>query len=62
MAKTKNLIRLISSGELESGKRTGIFLVRKKNPKGINAQKKISLRKFDKRLRKHVVFNEAKIK
>jgi len=56
MAKAKNLIRLIS----EAG--TGIFLVRKKNPKGINAQKKIALRKFDKKLRKHVIFNEAKIK
>jgi large subunit ribosomal protein L33 len=56
MAKSKNLIRLISS------EKTGIFLVRKKNPKGINAQKKISLRKFDKRVRKHVIFNEAKMK
>ncbi len=56
MAKAKNLIRLISS------EGTGIFLVRKKNPKGLNAQKKIALRKFDKRVRKHVVFNEAKIK
>jgi large subunit ribosomal protein L33 len=56
MAKAKNLIRLISSGG------TGIFLVKKKNPKGLKAQTKISLRKFDKKLRKHVVFNEAKIK
>ncbi len=56
MARAKNLIRLVSS------EGTGTFLVRKKNPKGINAQKKISLRKFDKKLRKHVVFNEAKIK
>lgn len=56
MAKTKNLIRLISS------EGTGIFLVRKKNPKGINAQKKLSFRKFDKKLRRHVIFNEAKIK
>lgn len=56
MAKANNLIRLISEGSV------GIFLVRKKNPKGINAQKKIKLRKFDKKLRKHVMFNEAKIK
>lgn len=56
MAKAKNLIRLIS----EAG--TGMFFVKKKNPKGINAQKKLALRKFDKKLRKHVIFNEAKIK
>ena len=56
MAKAKNLIRLISA------EGTGTFLVRKKNPKGINAAKKLALRKFDKKLRKHVIFNEAKIK
>lgn len=55
--KTKtNLIRLVSSGG------SGIFLVRKKNMKGPKAQEKLSFRKYDKRLRKHVIFNEAKIK
>ena len=56
MAKAKNLIRMIS----QEG--TGTFFVTKKNPKGIGAQKKIELRKFDKKLRKHVIFREAKIK
>lgn len=56
MAKAKNLIRLVSS------EGTGCFFVKKKNPKGLKAQTKIALRKFDKKLRKHVMFNEAKIK
>jgi large subunit ribosomal protein L33 len=57
MAKAKkSLIRLVSS------EGSGTFFVRSKNPKGNMAQKKLSFKKFDKKLRRHVVFNEAKIK
>ncbi|CAK8162553.1 Large ribosomal subunit protein bL33 [Candidatus Xenohaliotis californiensis] len=48
------LIRFLSTAE------TGFFYVHKKNPK--KTLKKLSFRKYDPRVRKHVVFNEAKIK
>jgi len=54
MAKTKNDIKLVSSAG------TGIFYVTKKNPK--NNTKKLELKKYDPRVRKHVIFTEGKIK
>lgn len=53
MAKKKkgSLIRLVSS------EGTGIFYVRK-----ISAKKTLSLKKYDKKKRKHVLFKEAKMK
>ncbi len=53
MAKTKNDIKLVSS------EGTGVFYVTKKNPKNT---KKLELKKYDPRVRKHVVFKEGKIK
>jgi large subunit ribosomal protein L33 len=48
------LIRLVSSAG------TGYFYVTKKNPR--KQTDKLSFRKYDPKIRKHVVFNEAKIK
>lgn len=48
------LIKLVSSAQ------TGYYYVTKKNPK--TKTEKLSFRKYDPVVRKHVVFNEAKIK
>lgn len=48
------LIKLLSSAD------TGFYYVAKKNPK--KQTEKLSFRKYDPVVRKHVVFNEAKIK
>ena len=53
MSKKKgNLIRLVSSAN------TGVFFVKKKNPK---VKEKLRLRKYDPVIRAHVVFEEKKI-
>lgn len=55
MAKANTLkIRLVSSAG------TGYFYVTKKNPR--TQTEKLTLRKYDPVARKHVPFNEAKIK
>ncbi|MBN8531368.1 MAG: 50S ribosomal protein L33 [Alphaproteobacteria bacterium] len=48
------LIRLVSSAG------TGTFYVKRKNPK--KQTEKLSFRKYDAKIRKHVEFNEQKIK
>ena len=55
MAK-KNIVLL----KLLSSANTGFYYVAKKNPK--KQTEKLSFRKYDPVVRKHVVFNEAKIK
>jgi large subunit ribosomal protein L33 len=47
-------IRLVSTAN------TGFFYVTKKNPR--NTTEKMSFRKYDPKVRKHVEFKEAKIK
>jgi ribosomal protein L33 len=59
--KTKTLIRMISTGCTADGQVTGTFYVTKKNPKTADG-KKLSLMKYDKRIRKRVLFKEGKIK
>ncbi len=55
MAKTNTVkIRLVSTAD------TGFFYVTKKNPK--KQTEKLSFRKYDPVVRKHVEFKEAKIK
>jgi len=49
----KNLVKFVSTGG------TGYFLVKKRNPKNT---KKLSLKKYDPVLRKHVSFKEEKIR
>ena len=48
------LVKLLSSAD------TGYFYVAKKNPK--KQPEKMKFRKYDPVIRKHVVFNETKIK
>ena len=48
------LIKLVSTAD------TGFFYVKKKNPK--KTTEKLSFRKYDPVVRKHVEFKEAKIK
>lgn len=56
MAKKGNvLVKLVSS------EGTGYFYVIKKNPKKIG-NKKLSFNKYDPKVRKHVVFNEEKLR
>ncbi|WP_341787365.1 50S ribosomal protein L33 [Rickettsia endosymbiont of Cantharis rufa] len=53
--KNKNiLVRLVSTAG------TGFFLVKKRNPK--TRTEKLSFRKYDPKVRKHVLFKEEKIK
>ena len=53
--KNKNiLVRLVST------EGTGFFLVKKRNPK--TQTEKLSFRKYDPKVRKHVLFKEEKIK
>ena len=47
-------IKLVSTAD------TGYFYVTKKNPR--NMTEKLSLRKYDPRARKHVLFKESKMK
>jgi large subunit ribosomal protein L33 len=55
MAKAKTVLI-----KLESTADTGYFYVTKKNPRG--KAEKIELKKYDPKVRKHVVFRETKIK
>ena len=55
MAKPASIqIKLVSSAD------TGYYYVTKKNPR--NHPDKMELKKYDPKVRKHVVFKEAKIK
>ena len=48
------LVKLVSS------EGTGVFFVKKRNPKTLST--KLEFRKYDPRVRRHVIFKEAKIK
>ena len=55
MAKTNTIqIKLVSSAK------TGYFYVKNKNPKQMT--EKLELKKYDPKVKKHVVFKEQKIK
>ncbi len=55
MAKPASIqIKLVSSAD------TGFYYVTKKNPR--NHPEKMELKKYDPKVRKHVIFKEAKIK
>ena len=55
MAKANSIkIKLVSTAD------TGFFYVTKKNPR--TKTEKLEMRKYDPRVRKHVMFKEAKIK
>lgn len=55
MAKAKTLLI-----KLQSTADTGYFYVRKKNPR--QNTEKLELKKYDPRVRKHVLFKETKMK
>ena len=55
MAKTSSILV-----KMESTAGTGVFYIRKKNPH--NFSHKLEMRKYDSRVRKHVMFKEKKIK
>ncbi len=55
MAKPATLqIKMVSTAD------TGFFYVTKKNPR--NLTEKLEMRKYDPRVRKHVIFKESKMK
>jgi len=55
MAKPATLqIKMVSTAD------TGFFYVTKKNPR--NLTEKLEMRKYDPRVRKHVIFKETKMK
>ncbi len=55
MAKpTTQLIKMVSTAD------TGYFYVARKNPRTLT--EKLSMRKYDPRARKHVLFKESKMK
>ena len=55
MAKSNTIqVKLVSSAN------TGFFYVKNKNPKSIS--EKLELKKYDPKVRKHVIFKEQKIK
>ena len=55
MAKTNTIqIKLVSSAK------TGYFYVKNKNPKQMT--EKLELKKYDPKVKKHVIFKEQKIK
>lgn len=47
-------IKLVSTAD------TGYFYITKKNPR--NTTEKLEMRKYDPRVRKHVIFKESKMK
>jgi large subunit ribosomal protein L33 len=56
MASKRILIRLTSTAG------TGYFYTTEKNPQNETSSKKKSLKKYDPKIRKHVLFKEEKIK
>ena len=50
--KNTNLVRLVSS------EGSGYFFIKKRNPKQL--KNKLCFRKYDPKLRKHIIFNEKK--
>ena len=60
MASAREKIKLVSTGKI-NGKKTGVYYTMTKN-KRTHTEKMKGIKKFDKRLRKHVEFTEEKIK
>jgi len=57
MAKTATVqVRLVSTAG------TGTFYVKKKNPRSQTMTGKLSLKKYDPKIRQHVLFKEEKMK
>ncbi len=62
MAKTATvLVKMTSTGTMPDGSPTGTYFVAKKNPKKTKGEGKMQKKKYDKRIRKHVIFVEKKM-
>jgi len=62
--KNKTLVKMTSTGTMPNGALTGTYFVIKKNPKTMAAKGKtgkIEMKKYDKRIRQHVLFIEKKM-
>lgn len=61
--KNKLLVKMTSTGTMPDGSPTGTYYVAKKNPKSQKSkgEGKLQKKKYDKRIRKHVVFVEKKM-
>ena len=56
------LVKMTSTGTMPDGALTGTYFVIKKNPKNEKGAKgKLQMKKYDKRIRKHVMFIEKKM-
>ena len=60
MAGAREKIKLVSTGKTADGKPTGVYYTTTKNKR--NGNEKLQMKKFDWRIRQHVVFKEDKIK
>jgi len=65
-SKNKTLVKMTSTGTMPNGALTGTYFVIKKNPKkqqvkGKGGDGKIQMKKYDKRIKKHVLFIEKKM-
>lgn len=62
-SKNKTLVKMTSTGTMPDGALTGTYFVIKKNPKNQKAkgEGKIQMKKYDKRIRQHVLFVEKKM-
>lgn len=58
-SKNKIKVKLVSTGKTEDGKPTGTYYTTTRNKK---LAEKLSLEKYDRRIRKKVLFKEEKIK
>ncbi len=61
-SKNKTLVKMTSTGTMPDGSPTGTYFVIRKNPKSAKGEvKKRQMRKYDKRIRQHVLFVEKKM-
>lgn len=56
--RAKHIVKLVSTAKNNSGKQTGYFVIRTRNPKKLTD--KLSFRKYDPIARQHVLFQEKK--
>jgi large subunit ribosomal protein L33 len=56
----RDLIKMVSEGKLEDSRPTGTFYTTSKNKR--TSTEKLRMKRYDSRIRKHVMFKEEKIK
>ncbi len=60
-SKNKTLVKMTSTATMPDGSLTGTYFVIRKNPKSKSGIDKIQRKKYDKRVKKHVLFVEKKM-